>query len=579
MWDDLLGDTNSKSSAASERQRAKNRNRSIGIVAAVVLAAVVGVGLFAMRGTANSNGTLVFDWPASDRIDTTVAVDNKPITFDVDKPLEYPCPAGLHHIVAERPAYKLAADVTVVAGQQQAVPADWKPKAVLVLDWPLELRGGAVLKIDGHTQTATQRMPLEIAVEPGKHAIEITRSGSPPIGMMATVAADGRELVTIKPPPTTAKLVFDWPAAERKDADLTVDGHSQSLAKRAGPQSAGADRAAGQARGAHRADRLRAIQHCDRALGRREPSDQAELDTRRENARGRRRRRRWRRLPQPVKKLSPPPAADQERIAKQLDDLYKTSHASANSKDPAIAQQLYDVAAKDGSSPAERFVLLQKGAEIAAAGGDLNLALQGIDTLDAAFEIDALGLKQKLLEKFIGTAKADRVADAIPVAEQLVDQAMAADQYETALILATAASHAVSKSQIPTHAEIENRLSRRRHEIRIIEPIYAAAKKSQEALDKNPADAEANLVVGRWRCFYKNDWPAGLPLLAKRERRKTEIARHCGVKIANRSRATNCDRRRLVGRFRKRSRPQPAIPSVSMPAKFIKPQCRVSLPR
>ncbi|HEX3998366.1 MAG TPA: RICIN domain-containing protein, partial [Pirellulales bacterium] len=34
-------------------------------------------------------------------------------------------------------------------------------------------------------------------------------------------------------------------------------------------------------------------------------------------------------------------------------------------------------------------------------------------------------------------------------------------------------------------------------------------------LDKNPADAEANLAVGRWRAFYKNDWPTGLPLLAK----------------------------------------------------------------
>ena len=126
--------------------------------------------------------------------------------------------------------------------------------------------------------------------------------------------------------------------------------------------------------------------------------------------------------------------------------------------------------------------------------------------------------KQKLLEKFIGAAKPDKAADAIPVAEQLVDQAVAADQYETALVLATAASHAASKSQIPAHAAIEDRLSRRRHEIRIIQPMYAAAKKAQEVLDKNPADAEANLAVGRWRCFYKNDWPAGLPLLAQGER-------------------------------------------------------------
>ena len=173
------------------------------------------------------------------------------------------------------------------------------------------------------------------------------------------------------------------------------------------------------------------------------------------------------------------------------------------------------MAAKDGSPPAEHYVLLAKEAEIAAAGGDLNLALSGIDTLDDGYEIDALELKQKLLEKFITAAKPEQTADAIPVAEQLLDQAVGADRYETALVLATAASSAAAKSKIATRKEIEDRLSRRRHDIRIIEPIYAAAKKAQDVLDKNPADPDANLAVGRWRCFYKNDWHDGLPLLAK----------------------------------------------------------------
>ena len=145
----------------------------------------------------------------------------------------------------------------------------------------------------------------------------------------------------------------------------------------------------------------------------------------------------------------------------------------------------------------------------------MNLSLQGIDTLDATFDFNALEAKQKLLEKFVAVGKADQVAPAIQAAEQLVEQAVAADEYEIALMLATTASHAVTKSTIPDRKAVEERLSRRRRDIRVIQTTYAAAKKAEEALAKNPADPEANSVVGRWRCLFKQDWAGGLPLLAK----------------------------------------------------------------
>ena len=62
-------------------------------------------------------------------------------------------------------------------GQQQAVPPDWKPKAMLVLSWPLGLRSGAELKIDGRAQTISQHDPMEVPVEPGRRTIQITRRG------------------------------------------------------------------------------------------------------------------------------------------------------------------------------------------------------------------------------------------------------------------------------------------------------------------------------------------------------------------------------------------------------------------
>jgi hypothetical protein len=519
QWDDLLGKPDAKPSTGAGRKSAKSaatkrgartRNISIGIAIGVVLIAAAAFGIYSLNSP--SEGTLVFEW--TDRADVSVTVDNAPVEVPAAGLWEHNFSAGPHHIVAQRPAFKFATDVNLAAGQRLSVSPDWKPKAVLVLSWPAGLRSGAVLKIDGRVQSISQHDPLEVPVEPGRHTIQITRPGSDPIGMSALVAADGRELVSVAAPRAEAKLVFDWPAGERKDAELIVDGSSRTIADGSDSEPFALTLEPG-----------RHVVHITRHGF--EPFNQAiDLSAGTDGAI----KPKWTPeqkstaptiadtpvpvevAPQPVKKLPAPAAAEQERIAKQLNDLYKTSQPGP--KDTAKAQELYNLAAKDDSSPAERYMLLLKGAEIAATAGDLNLALSGVDTLAADYEIDALEAKQKLLEKFINAAKPEDLASAIPTAEQLVDQAVATDRYDLAIVLATTASHAATKSKIATHKEIEDRLSHRRRDIRAIEPIYAAAKKAQETLGKNPTDPEANLTVGRWLCFYKGDWSAGLPMLA-----------------------------------------------------------------
>jgi hypothetical protein len=533
-WDDLLGDPAARpanrsagksgganaTKASAAKRAAGNRNMSIGIGAAVLLIAAAGIGWFAFNGS-SSDGTLEFDWPSDERADASVTVDDVPLPAPASGAWEYHGPAGSHHVVALRPAYKIDANVALAAGQRQTAPADWKPKSVLVLNWPLSARAGAELKIDGRTHAVAQHDPLELAVEPGPHVVQITRSDSAPIVRSATLAPEGRALVAIAaPPPTTAKLVFDWPTDQRKDAELIIDGSKQTVAS----GSDSASFALVVSPGRHVVHITRAgfepfNQTIELAAG--ENQSLTPIWTREQNA-----------APtvvvetshpveaptqpaEPVKKLPAPAATEQERIAKQLDEIYKTSRAGFGGKDPAVARKLYEEAGNAGDSPAERYMLLMKGAEIAAAAGDLNLSLQGIDTLDADYEIDALEAKQKLLDRYVTAGKSDQVAAAIPTAEQLIDQAIAADRYEIALIFAATASRAVTKSKIATRKEIEDRLSRRRHDIRLIEPIFALVKSAQESLAKNPADPEANSNLGRWRCLYKGDWAGGLPLLAK----------------------------------------------------------------
>ncbi len=124
----------------------------------------------------------------------------------------------------------LDANVVVSAGQRQPAPADWKPKAVLVLNWPLSQRNGAELKLDGRAHAVTQHEPLELAVEPGSHVVQITRPDVAPLTLSAAVSLGGRKLVAIAAPqPSTTKLVFDWPTDQRQDAELIIDGSKQTV--------------------------------------------------------------------------------------------------------------------------------------------------------------------------------------------------------------------------------------------------------------------------------------------------------------------------------------------------------------
>lgn len=51
-------------------------------------------------------------------------------------------------------------------------------------------------------------------------------------------------------------------------------------------------------------------------------------------------------------------------------------------------------------------------------------------------------------------------------------------------------------------------------EISEIDTAYEKMRTAESALKREPTDAEANLAIGRFRCFIKGDWIGGLPRLA-----------------------------------------------------------------
>jgi hypothetical protein len=100
---------------------------------------------------------------------------------------------------------------------------------------------------------------------------------------------------------------------------------------------------------------------------------------------------------------------------------------------------------------------------------------------------------------------------------QINDAAVLADRFDIALQATALASKAAAKkgSTAKFRKETDEALARRRKEIQALQTECEKAKQAQAALAVDPADANANLTVGRWKCLYKGEWEVGLPLLAQ----------------------------------------------------------------
>jgi hypothetical protein len=128
------------------------------------------------------------------------------------------------------------------------------------------------------------------------------------------------------------------------------------------------------------------------------------------------------------------------------------------------------------------------------------------------FEIDALRLKASVLHALSQQARS--VAEWRSVAEQslrLLDAAMVKDRFDLAPNLV---DMAVSTATESDDIQLRRRIRLRAREVEEICKTYADFPQAVTVLENNPTDPEANLKVGRYRCFVKGDWETGLPMLA-----------------------------------------------------------------
>lgn len=213
-------------------------------------------------------------------------------------------------------------------------------------------------------------------------------------------------------------------------------------------------------------------------------------------------------------RLPLPDAATRKEHEKSVDEVFGKQIAAANTAAAklAVAEEILRIAGEENDAN-QRYVMLNRVRTLSCAAGDPRLALRAVNELVQTYRIERgraeLATLQSLSNSITSPNQQLMLADS---ASSMLEEAVARDELESAAAMGKLAFAAARKSG---NTAVQQRLSVR---VKELQSMVLAAEKLQpfrEQLNKNPEDAEANLALGRYYCFLRNDWDTGLPMLAK----------------------------------------------------------------
>jgi hypothetical protein len=224
---------------------------------------------------------------------------------------------------------------------------------------------------------------------------------------------------------------------------------------------------------------------------------------------------------QPAKKRLPvPDKKSQEAASALIGELYRDELVKALKDDDArlkLAQTLLFEARDTNDNPAGKYVLLHEAAQLAARSCDAGTALQALEELASGFDVDAAQHLRKKLEVLDIASKVPKTSKeaqhgVVDAAVVLLEEAVAADDYETAAALGAIADVAAKKTK---SVALVSGIRQRNEEVKAMLKEFAQVKPAIEALKKDPKDNQANLEAGKYYALVKGNWDKGLPMLAQ----------------------------------------------------------------
>jgi hypothetical protein len=210
-------------------------------------------------------------------------------------------------------------------------------------------------------------------------------------------------------------------------------------------------------------------------------------------------------------RLAIPSAAQQSKVRKQCRDVFAKDLADGSATGRrALAERLLKDAGGSRDT-VERYVLLTAARLAAIELADVSLCYRAVDALAAMYDIDAARLKLEVALKCLGKSESAAVtAENCRLALGLIDALVAVDDVGGALRLGGLTLPSVAGDPL-LGVLVEKRIK----ECETIKLAREQLAPSLERLRSAPDDAGANLAVGMFLCFTREDWPAGLPMLTK----------------------------------------------------------------
>jgi hypothetical protein len=165
------------------------------------------------------------------------------------------------------------------------------------------------------------------------------------------------------------------------------------------------------------------------------------------------------------------------------------------------------------NDPALKYSLLETAKDLAVAAGDDETALAAVEKLAAGYALEAGGDTMRIsvcaaLSK--GSSDAALQKRLVPRLESVSQSRFEQDDFDNAL---RAADAALNAAKVAKDAKLHDSVAARADVIRKLKPVYTEVQRSQADLQKDPNNARANQICGRYYCFFKNRWSLGLPML------------------------------------------------------------------
>jgi len=195
-------------------------------------------------------------------------------------------------------------------------------------------------------------------------------------------------------------------------------------------------------------------------------------------------------------------------------DVFAGEYAAARNDEAksALAKRILTVAAESAENRAAQYVLFRVARDVAAAGRDAETALKAVEELGRRFRVDTLPMKIEVLKGTAGKARLPANHRALlPQFSKVVEEAIASERFEMARQACRLATASANKAR---DSAARKKIAAQLKTLTQLEEAFADVKRALAVLDERPADPNANLVVGKYRCFRQGDWERGLPMLA-----------------------------------------------------------------